>query len=277
MDVEEASVFASLIENAGDAIDIVDLDGFPFYMNTAYLTMYGFESTHEAMAMDPLLLTAPRDRERFEQVCFPQAKAGMWQGNLQRLRQGEHASGDNTTFMASVTMFGVQDSEGTLVGVATIAHDISEHLQLEESLREQARLRQKLIAAQQNLIHKLSTPLIPVTDNILVMPLVGNIDTQRAKNIMRELLAGVDQHRATVVILDITGVPSVGSEIVDYLNKTIQAARLKGTHTVVTGISEGVAETIVDLGLDWGDIISLPDLQAGIRYALLQVGKRITR
>jgi rsbT co-antagonist protein RsbR len=275
VNVEEASVFASLVENAGDAIDIVDLDGFPFYMNAAYLAMYGFESTHEAMAVDPLSLTAPRDRERFEQVCFPQAKAGMWSGNLQRLRQGERASDDNAMFIAEVTMFGVQNSEGTLVGVATIAHDISEHLQLRESLREQARLRQELIAAQQNLIHKLSTPLIPVTDDILVMPLVGSIDAQRAKDIMRGLLAGIDQHRATVVILDITGVSEVDSEIVDYLNKTMRAARLKGAHTVVTGVSELVAETIVDLGLDWGDITSLPDLQAGIRYALRQMKKQI--
>ncbi len=276
VDVEEASVFASLVENAGDAIDIVDLDGFPFYMNTAYLAMYGFESTHEAMTMDPLSLTAPRDRERFEQECFPQAQAGIWRGTLQRLRQGECAPDDEVTFMASVTMFGVQDNEGTLVGVATIAHDISEHLQLEQSLREQARLRQELIAAQQNLIHRLSTPLIPVIDDILVMPLVGGIDAQRAKDIMRGLLAGIDQHQATVVILDITGVPSVDSETVDSLNKAIQAARLKGAHMVVTGISEVVAEAIVDLGLDWGGIKSLPDLQAGIRYALQRMGKRIT-
>ena len=82
-------------------------------------------------------------------------------------------------------------------------------------------------------------------------------------------------HRAKVVILDITGVPIVDSGVASHMNKTIQAARLKGARTIVTGISDAVAETIVDLGLDWSGIETLGDLQTGLRVALRRLGIRM--
>jgi rsbT co-antagonist protein RsbR len=108
-----------------------------------------------------------------------------------------------------------------------------------------------------------------------VMPLIGSVDSTRARDITRALLAGIREHRARVVILDITGVPLVDSGIATHLNKTIQATRLKGAHTIVTGISDAVAEMIVDLGIDWSDIETLSDLQTGLRSALASMGLRI--
>jgi anti-anti-sigma regulatory factor len=133
---------------------------------------------------------------------------------------------------------------------------------------EQARLQQEIIEAQQRAIQELSTPVIPVIDQIIVMPLIGNIDSMRARDITHSLLAGISQHRAKIVILDITGVPIVDSGVAGHLNRAIQAARLKGARTIVTGISEVVAETIVDLGIDWSEITTLTDLQTGLRSAL---------
>jgi rsbT co-antagonist protein RsbR len=74
-----------------------------------------------------------------------------------------------------------------------------------------------------------------------------------------------------VVILDITGVPIVDSGVAAYLNRTIQAARLKGAHAIVTGISEAVAETIVELGIDWSGIETVSDLQTGLRIAMTKI------
>jgi rsbT co-antagonist protein RsbR len=91
------------------------------------------------------------------------------------------------------------------------------------------------------------------------------------------LLAGIRKYRAKVLILDITGVPVVDSGVANHLNKTIQAARLKGAHTIVTGITDAVAETIVDLGIDWGEIETLSDLQIGLIVALKSMGFRLTR
>ena len=112
-------------------------------------------------------------------------------------------------------------------------------------------------------------------ERIIVMPLIGTIDSMRARDITRSLLAGIRAHRTKIVILDITGVPVVDSGVATHLNKTIQAARLKGASAIVTGISDAVAETIVDLGIDWDEIETLSDLQTGLRAALAKMGLRI--
>jgi anti-anti-sigma regulatory factor len=146
----------------------------------------------------------------------------------------------------------------------------------EELKREQAeslRLQQEVIEAQQRSIQELSTPIIPALEGVIILPLIGSIDTMRARDVTRNLLAGIREHRAKVVILDITGVPIVDSGVAAYLNKTIQAARLKGARTIVTGVSDAVAETIVDLGIDWSSIETLRDLQTGLRAVL--TGRRV--
>ena len=93
-----------------------------------------------------------------------------------------------------------------------------------EAEAERARLQQEVIEAQKRSIQELSTPVIPIMDRIIVMPLVGSIDSMRARDITRSLLAGISQHRAKVVILDVTGVSIMDTGIVNHLNKTIQAA-----------------------------------------------------
>ena len=109
------------------------------------------------------------------------------------------------------------------------------------------------------------------------MPLIGSIDSIRARDITRALLAGISQYQAKVVILDITGVPIIDSGVANHLNKTIQAARLKGAHTIVTGISEAVAETIVDLGIDWSELTTLSDLQSGLVTAIQSLGIKLSK
>ncbi|MCP4535681.1 MAG: tetratricopeptide repeat protein [Chloroflexi bacterium] len=140
---------------------------------------------------------------------------------------------------------------------------------------ESLQLQQEIIEAQKHALQELSTPIIPIVKRIIVMPLIGSIDSMRARDITRSLLAGIREHQAKIVILDITGVPIVDSGVANHLNKTIQAARLKGAYTIITGISDAVAETIVDLGIDWTGIETLPDLQNGLLVALSRMGRRI--
>jgi anti-anti-sigma regulatory factor len=146
--------------------------------------------------------------------------------------------------------------------------------ELKREQEESARLQQQVIEAQQRAIQELSTPIIPVLERVIVMPLIGSIDTMRARDVTRKLLAGIRAHRAKIVILDITGVPIVDSGVAAYLNKSIQAARLKGARTIVTGVSDAVAETIVDLAIDWSEIETVADLQTGLQVALAWVGTR---
>jgi sigma-B regulation protein RsbU (phosphoserine phosphatase) len=145
----------------------------------------------------------------------------------------------------------------------------------ERAQEENLRLQQEVIEAQKRALQELSSPIIPIMKQIIVLPLIGSIDTLRARDITRALLAGIREHRAKVVILDITGVPIVDSGVADHLNKAVQAARLKGAQTIVTGISDAVAETIVDLGIDWGGIETVSDLQTGLRAALASMGLRV--
>lgn len=150
-----------------------------------------------------------------------------------------------------------------------VAQDITERKERE---KERERLQQELIAAQQQALRELSVPIIPVMEGIIVMPLIGSIDTMRARAITRALLGGITQYQAKAVIIDVTGVPLIDSGIADHLNKTVQAARLKGTRTIITGISDSVAETVVDLGINWSEIDTLRDLQTGLRTAIQQLG-----
>jgi ribose transport system substrate-binding protein len=153
---------------------------------------------------------------------------------------------------------------------------------LTEVNEAQQRLQQEIIEAQKQAIEELSTPVIPIMNapngggGIIVMPLIGSIDSLRARDITRSLLAGISQHRAKVVILDATGVPIMDTGVVNHLNKTIQAAQLKGARTIVTGISDSVAETIVDLGIDWTEIETQSDLQTGLQVALAGMGLYIS-
>jgi anti-anti-sigma regulatory factor len=160
---------------------------------------------------------------------------------------------------------------------ASLEQQVAERTaELEQQVAEHQRLQQEFIETQQRAIQELSTPIIPVMEQIIVMPLVGAIDSLRARDITRALLAGIRQHRAKVVILDITGVSIVDSGVADHLNKTIQAARLKGARTIITGISDAVAETIINLGIDWSGVETLSDLQTGLVAALGGLGIRLT-
>ena len=150
-----------------------------------------------------------------------------------------------------------------------LEQEIIERKQVEE---ESIRLQQEIIQAQQRAIQELSTPVIPVIEGVIVLPLIGSIDSMRTRDITRNLLTGITRHRAKVVILDITGVPIIDSGVAGHLNKTIQAARLKGARVMVTGISDAVAETIVDLGIDWDRVETLANLQTGLMVALRSLG-----
>ncbi len=211
----------------------------------------------------------PGERERLLAAVKAQGMVNNW--------EAEGRKGDNTLFWAVI--FVRQISFRGEPCLLEAYHNRTEQKRAEQ---DRARLQQQVIEAQRQSLQELSSPIIPVIDvpetgGIIVVPLIGDIDSKRAQDITRSLLVGITEHRAKVVILDITGVPVVNADIADHLNRTIQAARLKGARTIVTGVSDAVAETIVDLGIDWGGIRTLGDLQAGLVAALDIVGFKLAR
>jgi rsbT co-antagonist protein RsbR len=125
-------------------------------------------------------------------------------------------------------------------------------------------------------IRELSTPVIRVHERILLLPLVGTIDSARAHQIMETVLLRVTEDQAKVLILDIAGVPVVDTKVADHLLKTTAAVRLVGAKTILTGISAQVARTIIQLGVDISAMDTQSRLSDGIEVALSLIGKSVT-
>lgn len=136
-------------------------------------------------------------------------------------------------------------------------------------------IRERLIAEQSLSLLELSTPVLRVWNQILLLPMVGVIDTQRARQITERLLEAIAQHEARVTILDLTGVPVLDTSVAQHLMKTIDAARLLGSRVVMTGISPEGAQTLTKLGIRFADVISRASLRAGLAEALLLIDRRI--
>jgi len=137
--------------------------------------------------------------------------------------------------------------------------------------------REEIIRKQQRAIKELSTPVMPLLDNILVVPLIGTIDTARAHEILENLLQAVTEVEAEIVIIDITGVPIVDTNVAHHLIKAYQAAKLLGAECILVGMKPEIAETIVNLDIDFGNIVTKSTLEAGIGYALQLQGLIIVR
>ncbi|HEX9369917.1 MAG TPA: STAS domain-containing protein [Roseiflexaceae bacterium] len=150
--------------------------------------------------------------------------------------------------------------------VDTYHHDVIDRLQ--EASAAQAQLREA--------IQELSTPIIPVYNGVLVVPLVGRVDSARAQALTEALLNAIAREQAEIVLLDITGVAVVDTNVANHLMQTARAASLLGSQVVLVGISAEVAQTLVQLGLDLGRLVTLSNLQSGLVYALAQQGLAIT-
>lgn len=134
---------------------------------------------------------------------------------------------------------------------------------------------EQTINMQRMALRELSAPLIPVFDSVSVMPLIGTIDTERAKYIMENLLEGIIEHESQVVLLDITGVPVVDTMVAHHIIQATEAVRLVGAKCIIVGIRPEIAQTIVTLGIDLADIATMSSLQKGIHVALEYTGKRV--
>jgi rsbT co-antagonist protein RsbR len=161
----------------------------------------------------------------------------------------------------------LRDQQGAVVGVLGTYANITERRRAEEAIRQSA-LQQEIIAAQQAALRELSTPLIPIMDGVVAMPLIGTIDSARAQQIMETLLEGVGREQADLAILDITGVKVVDTQVANALIRTAQAAQLLGAQVILTGMSAEVAQALVQLGIDLSNVVTRSDLQGGIAYAI---------
>jgi len=140
-----------------------------------------------------------------------------------------------------------------------------------------ATAREQIIADQAEAMLELSTPVIRLWDGVIAVPLVGTLDSARTQLVMEKLLETLVATGADHAVLDITGVPTVDTEVAQHLLKTVSAARLLGAECIVSGIRPQVAQTIVSLGIEFGDIATKATLADALAHALRRTGQRVEK
>jgi rsbT co-antagonist protein RsbR len=136
--------------------------------------------------------------------------------------------------------------------------------------------RERIIRQQQEAIRELSTPVLQVRERLLILPIIGVLDSQRARQLTEQLLRGIRANRAKVVVVDITGVPTIDSTVANHLVQTVEASRLMGAGVIISGLSSEIAQTLVTIGVDLSKVNAVGDLQGAIEEAERLLGYDVT-
>jgi rsbT co-antagonist protein RsbR len=134
--------------------------------------------------------------------------------------------------------------------------------------------RERVIREQQDAMRELSTPVLQVRERLLILPIIGVLDAQRARQLTEQLLGAIQSGRAKVVVIDITGVATIDLTVANHIVQTVEAARLMGASAIITGLSSRIAQTLVDLGVDLSMMHTVGDLQGGLEEAERLMGLR---
>lgn len=196
---------------------------------------------------------------------------------VEKALRGERIELEITAFKKDGTPFPIlfdsgplKDEKGNITGAVVEGKAIIKQKKLEEQLKETV---EKLKASQE----ELSTPVTQIWDGILTLPIIGVLDSYRAQKIMETLLNKIVETQSELVVLDVTGVATIDTEVASHIMKTAEAANLLGARCVLTGIRPEVAQTIIHLGLDLAKFITKRDLQEGLEFGLEQMGYELRR
>jgi rsbT co-antagonist protein RsbR len=254
--VEELQASTAFVDNIlavmADALIVISADGTVKKANAAASRMLGLAEA-VGMSAGPL---------------FGGAAAGLSVEALADVFAGSGGEAEIITARGdrvpvSLSAAAMRGSGGHLEAVVCVARDISERKRVEA---ERARL-EEILRRQTQAMLEMSTPLVPVGEGIVAMPLVGAIDPRRAQQVLQELLRGIVAHRASVAILDVTGVSGVDTEVAGAVLRAVQAARLIGARVVLTGIRPEVARTLTSLDIDLGGVVTRATLKSGVAFA----------
>ncbi|HEY1011654.1 MAG TPA: PAS domain S-box protein [Herpetosiphonaceae bacterium] len=252
--------FAALADTTPDFVGIATMDGAPIYLNPAGRAMMGIASDEELARLRVPDSAPPWARAKMMEESIPAAvRDGRWSGELAILGPG------GREIPVSQVILCHRDERGQPMYLSTVARDLSDQKAAEA---RQHALQEEIIQMQANAIAELSTPLIPITGQLVVMPLVGALDSQRAQQVLDVLLHGVAEQRAQVVLLDITGVPVVDTQVASVLISAARAVQLLGAEVVITGIKPEIAQTLVGLGVQLGGIATEATLQTAVQREL---------
>lgn len=261
----QLKLYQAVLDSISSVIYTTDRNGQLLLVNQAFATWTGRER--------------PEIIGKYQTDLFPAELVAYWQSQTDQvvvsgesLVTEEHSPGENGTLTFLSQRSPLFDAQGDIIAIAGMATDITP---LRQAERERELLQSQVIEAQQAALRELSTPLIPISEGVLVMPLIGSVDSNRAQQLIETLLEGVVEHHATILILDVTGLPVIDTQVAGVLLRVAQAVNLLGAEAILTGIGPEVAQTLISIGADLSAIRTPGTLQNGIAYAFNRL-KRTT-
>jgi PAS domain S-box-containing protein len=243
-----------LVDNVRDyAIIFLDPEGNVLTWNSAAQRLKGWTS-EEIVGQHFSRFYLPEDvqKGKTEMELRVAAQEGRFEDEGWRIRK------DGTRFWANVVITALRDKEGKLRGFGKVTRDLSERRLAEERIKKQAH----------EIFEMAVVPVVQVWEGIVLVPLIGTLDSQRTEQLMERLLKRVAETGSSVALLDITGVPTIDTQTAQHLIETVSAVRLLGAEVVLTGVRPAIAQALVHLGIDLSNVTTRPSLAGGLRMAL---------
>lgn len=234
------------------AIFFLSPTGFIESWNRAVEKLVGY-SANDVIGKHLSLFYTPEDRDSklVDRELEQAARTGRYEGCGWRVRK------DGSRFWADIIITAMRDEQGKINGFLKILRDGSERKKTEDMLERQ---RQDLI--------ELSTPVMQLWEGILVLPLIGTVDSQRSQIVMEKLLSAIMQSGSAIAILDISGVSTVDTMVAQHLMKTMEAAKLMGAECIISGIRPEIAQTMVHLGVDLTTVRTKSNMSRALKEAI---------
>ena len=264
-DWKSFELLQNVIDTFNDPIFVKDLQHRWIVCNRAFCALLG--QSHDAVIghSDPDFWH-PEQAEVFWRMDDEVIASGMLNENEEQL-----TSADGMLRTIWTRKYPLRNAQGNLIGLCGIITDISEIRRRQDevaALETEIKAQIELIQAQATMLDELSVPVIQIWQDILLLPLVGAIESRRAAQVMENLLEAVGRMGAQIVIIDITGVAVVDTSVASYLIRAVQATQLLGCQSILVGISPEIAQTLVGLGVDFSRITTRATLQNGLEYGL---------
>jgi len=239
---------------------MLDRDGTVLSWNHGAARMKGY-TADEAIGQSIANFYQPEDVADglMERELRTALESGRFEGEGWRVRK------DGSRFWANVSLSPVRDASGEHIGYVKVCRDETERVE-----------RERLLQRQRDEILELSTPVMQIWERVLVLPIIGTLDSVRAARLTENLLQRIASDQAAIVILDISGVPMIDTAVAQHLFKTIQGAQLMGAQSIISGVRPETAQAMVHLGIDIGTVKSRNTLSDALQLAFRMISERTT-